>query len=82
VAGAGRRAGHHELQLLGPTECTIDALSCRVVDGMRPVWDGPLAQPAAYVLDDQLRPVPIGVVGELYLAGGQIARGLSESARV
>ncbi|MCA1673719.1 MAG: amino acid adenylation domain-containing protein, partial [Actinobacteria bacterium] len=59
----------------GPTECTVDALSCRVVEGMRPAVGRPLGNLRAYLLDDQLRPVPVGVAGELYLAGAQVARG-------
>ncbi|MGH3813457.1 MAG: amino acid adenylation domain-containing protein, partial [Pseudonocardiaceae bacterium] len=59
----------------GPTECTVDALSCRVVDGTRPVVGRPLRNLRAYVLDGELRPAPVGVAGELYLAGVQVARG-------
>ncbi|ALG07358.1 non-ribosomal peptide synthetase [Kibdelosporangium phytohabitans] len=58
----------------GPTECTVDALSCEVT-GDRPVIGRPLRNLRAYVLDDRMRPQPVGVPGELYLAGAQVARG-------
>ncbi|HEY9417978.1 MAG TPA: amino acid adenylation domain-containing protein, partial [Pseudonocardia sp.] len=58
----------------GPTECTVDALVARV-EGSRPVVGRALGNLAAYVLDGRLRPVPVGVAGELYLAGVQLARG-------
>ena len=35
----------------------------------------PLDNNRTYVLDDRLRPVPLGATGELYLAGDQVARG-------
>ncbi|MGH3749329.1 MAG: non-ribosomal peptide synthetase, partial [Micromonosporaceae bacterium] len=59
----------------GPTETTVDALSCRVGEFERPVVGRPLRNLRAYVLDDALAPVPVGVPGELYLAGAQLARG-------
>ncbi|WP_151772315.1 non-ribosomal peptide synthase/polyketide synthase [Streptomyces abyssomicinicus] len=59
----------------GPTECTVDALSCRIEGDGRPLVGRPLPNVRAYVLDDRLRPVPPGVGGELYLAGEQVARG-------
>ncbi|MEN3359374.1 MAG: hypothetical protein V7637_3356, partial [Mycobacteriales bacterium] len=54
--------------------CTVDALAAPVV-GERPVVGRPLPNLRAYVLDGRLRPVPVGVPGELYLAGVQVARG-------
>jgi amino acid adenylation domain-containing protein/non-ribosomal peptide synthase protein (TIGR01720 family) len=59
----------------GPTETTIDALVCRVDQSDRPLVGRPLGNLRAYVLDTALNPVPIGVYGELYLAGDQLARG-------
>ncbi|MEU4248902.1 non-ribosomal peptide synthase/polyketide synthase [Amycolatopsis sp. NPDC026612] len=59
----------------GPTEYTVDAVSCRVGEAARPVLGRPLANTRAYVLDQDLRPVPAGVPGELCLAGAQLARG-------
>ena len=59
----------------GPTECTIDALSCPVRPDTRPAVGRPLHNLRAYVLDSELDPVPVGVHGELYLAGAQVARG-------
>ncbi|QQQ79105.1 non-ribosomal peptide synthase/polyketide synthase [Saccharothrix sp. 6-C] len=58
----------------GPTETTVDAVSCRVT-GDRPVIGTPLGNVTAYVLDDDLRPAPVGVPGELFIAGAQVARG-------
>nr|WP_280295541.1 non-ribosomal peptide synthase/polyketide synthase [Nocardia abscessus] len=52
------------------TDADADAESGRDVAIGRPCWNT-----RAYVLDARLRPVPIGVTGELYLAGDQLARG-------
>ncbi|MDX3187039.1 non-ribosomal peptide synthase/polyketide synthase [Streptomyces sp. MN03-5084-2B] len=61
--------------LYGPTECTVDATLCRIGETAREVIGRPLGNVRAYVLDDRLRPAPIGVPGALYLAGVQLARG-------
>ncbi|MDQ3898410.1 MAG: amino acid adenylation domain-containing protein [Actinomycetota bacterium] len=68
-------AGTASYNVYGPTECTVDALSCRVLDGMAPAVGRPLGNLRAYVLDAALQPLPVGVPGELYLAGAQLARG-------
>ncbi|MEU9045986.1 MULTISPECIES: amino acid adenylation domain-containing protein [unclassified Kitasatospora] len=59
----------------GPTECTVDALACNLTDSDTPVIGRPLDNTRAQVLDEQLRPVPLGVPGELYLSGPHLARG-------
>ncbi|MEC3975542.1 non-ribosomal peptide synthetase [Amycolatopsis sp. H20-H5] len=63
--------------LYGPTEAAIDVTAwtsppgpAAVVPIGRPVWNTQV-----YVLDQWLRPVPPGIVGELYLGGAQLARG-------
>ncbi|MGV4892307.1 amino acid adenylation domain-containing protein, partial [Streptomyces viridosporus] len=63
----------------GPTETTTFALS-HEIDADRPLGASvpigrPLANMAVYVLDDRLRPVLLGVGGELYIAGSGVARG-------
>ncbi|WP_224282623.1 non-ribosomal peptide synthetase, partial [Streptomyces sp. LS1784] len=63
----------------GPTEATTLA-TCHPVRSLPeyaatvPIG-GPMANMRAYVLDARLRPVPTGMVGELYLAGTGVARG-------
>jgi amino acid adenylation domain-containing protein len=67
----------------GPTEGTVWATvyKCAPQDGMTTVPIGrPIPNVQTYVLDDLLQPVPIGVVGELYIGGEGIARGYRNSA--
>ncbi|WP_316573658.1 non-ribosomal peptide synthetase [Nocardia canadensis] len=60
--------------MYGPTEATVDALSAPVT-GALPHVGGPLDGTRAYLLDGALHLVPDGEIGELYLAGPQLARG-------
>jgi amino acid adenylation domain-containing protein len=61
--------------MYGPTEATVYATVWKVRRGERIVIGRPVANTTAYVLDARFRQSPIGVYGELYLAGVQLARG-------
>ena len=67
--------GTEAYNFYGPTECTVDTVVGRVRDSARPVIGRPVDNTAAYVLGPDLAPVLPGVAGELYLGGGQLARG-------
>ena len=62
--------------MYGPTECTVDTTAHFVNEaGETPVIGSPLANARMYVLDRRLQPVPIGVAGEICIAGAGLARG-------
>ncbi|WP_369244671.1 amino acid adenylation domain-containing protein [Streptomyces sp. R41] len=64
------------VDLYGPTETTIWATGWEVEPDVDTVPIGrPIHNMRAYVLDPALQPVPVGVVGELYLGGAGVARG-------
>ncbi|HEX5883538.1 MAG TPA: amino acid adenylation domain-containing protein, partial [Pyrinomonadaceae bacterium] len=69
--------------LYGPAETTINATSWEAQSGTNaatvPIGK-PVANVGVYVLDQWLKPVPLGVVGELYVDGSGLARGYEERA--
>ena len=63
----------------GPTETTVGSCAYRVCTeqiqrGMIPIGR-PINNTQIYILDGQLNPLPIGVVGEIYIGGDGVARG-------
>lgn len=71
------------LNCYGPTEATIDCMywPCAGQEGDPPIGR-PIANARAYVLDPNLRPVPIGAVGELYIGGAPVARGYHDRPKL
>ncbi|CNG86833.1 non-ribosomal peptide synthetase [Yersinia kristensenii] len=69
---------HPEMNVVnfyGPSEYTIDTLGANTKVAAQPVIGRPVANTEVYLLDNQLTKVPIGAVGELYIAGKGLARG-------
>ncbi|SNT48375.1 non-ribosomal peptide synthetase [Rhodococcoides kyotonense] len=67
--------GRRFYNVYGPTETTCITTSSAPLDPHGPMPIGtPLNGVRAYVVDSRLRTVPVGVVGELYLAGPAVAR--------
>jgi amino acid adenylation domain-containing protein len=66
------------VETYGPTEAALYSTSCRGCDGRHgasPPIGRPLANTQVYILDENGEPVPVGVVGELYIGGVAVARG-------
>jgi thioesterase domain-containing protein len=61
--------------LYGPTETTTCSTFALRVAGKPATIGRPIAQTRIYLLDEQLRPVPAGATGELYIGGEGVARG-------
>jgi len=75
MAAEERRVVNH----YGPTETTVGVVTARLtkdlLNGGRVPIGSPLANATVFVLDRCLNPVPVGVAGELFVGGAQVARG-------
>jgi mycobactin peptide synthetase MbtE len=74
LATYGGNGGPELLNNFGATE-TSGALVRGPLTPPVPLLGTPMTDAGVYLLDDGLNPVPPGVVGELYYAGGQLVRG-------
>ena len=59
----------------GPTEATVVATSGLIAAGDVLHIGKPVSNATVYLFDAQQRPVPLGVIGELYVGGAGVARG-------
>jgi amino acid adenylation domain-containing protein len=66
------------INLYGPTETAIDATFYACSENDSPGWmpiGRPIANAKVFILDNNLGPVPIGIIGEIYIEGDGLARG-------
>ncbi|MCP4152637.1 MAG: amino acid adenylation domain-containing protein, partial [bacterium] len=66
------------INIYGPTETTINAtfFRCTAIEPHRPLPIGrPMPNYEAYIIDNDMNPVPVGGVGELIIAGNGVASG-------
>lgn len=62
--------------LYGPSETTIYSTGCLLNSTSAALSIGhPIANTQIYLLDNMMQPVPIGVIGEIYIGGAGLARG-------
>ncbi|WP_334190937.1 non-ribosomal peptide synthetase, partial [Noviherbaspirillum sp.] len=80
------RTGHRPrlFNAYGPTEATVNATVHEpgIYDDGRQLIGRPLANTRIYIVDAGLRPVPVGVVGEICIGGAGVARGYLANAEL
>lgn len=69
------------LNMYGPTETMMNVICCRIEpDTLIGIIAMPMKNTEVFILDDLLRQVPMGTVGQLAIGGVQLARGYVDEA--
>ena len=68
--------------LYGPTEATANAAAARIARGDQVTIGHPIYNSQSFILDGYLKPVPVGVPGQLYIGGDGLARGYLNSTEL
>ena len=69
-------AGRRFFNAYGPTEATVwSSIDQCSSDGTKPSIGRPIPNTQIYLLDQHLEPAPVGIAGELHIAGAGLARG-------
>ena len=78
--------GSEAWNMYGPTETTIWSTAKKITAEIKADDPNSIGRPIAntriYIVDEQLRPVPVGVAGELCIAGDGLARGYHNKAEL
>ncbi|QHZ56592.1 hybrid non-ribosomal peptide synthetase/type I polyketide synthase [Brevibacillus sp. NSP2.1] len=61
--------------MYGPTETTIWSTIAEITDAGQQTIGKPIANTQVYILDNDKKPVPVGVYGEMYIGGIGVAAG-------
>ncbi|MBN6715620.1 non-ribosomal peptide synthetase [Pseudomonas capsici] len=79
-----RSRGVTLINAYGPTETTVWSTTQALQEVPNGVADigSPLLNTRCYVLDEMLRPVPLGTTGELYIAGSGVTRGYQHAPAI
>ncbi len=69
------RPGRSILNVYGPTEATVNSTAKHCLPGEMITVGRPIAGYTAIVLDEEMNPLPVGEMGELFIGGPGISRG-------
>lgn len=61
--------------MYGPTETTVWSTCYKLYKNCNVLVGSPIANTQIYILDNQLEPVPVGVLGDLYIGGEGVTQG-------
>jgi amino acid adenylation domain-containing protein len=82
LADALLERGREVWNFYGPTETTIWSTVWKAQPDEAVLIGRPLANTCCYILDANMRPVPVGVAGELFIGGAGVARGYRSRAEL